>query len=225
MATSVKELTCVLYLCLAVASSSAQGRERSAADKERQIAANPTYSSAVHGRKSPEDLLAEWEAKLDSARGKLSPEFNRFLALPFAAKAALEAGANEKAKSYAEEALRFPTDHADLQPPFKYFGIAVIYCNLVLGRLALLDGDIAKAEEYLLLSGQTDESSGVSSVWGPNMSLARELLKRARKDTVLKYLDECKLWWKPEYENGKLTKWAAEIERDAMPVFGPNLFY
>jgi hypothetical protein len=159
-------------------------------------------------------LLAEWEAKLDSARRSAIPEIERATLLPRTAKAALEAGANDKARLYAEEALQLAKVNS---------GEAVFYCNLVLGRLALLDGDIPKAEQYLLLSGQT-EGHGTLDTFGPNMSLARELLKRSRKETVLKYLDECKAFW--TYDQGNmLAKWRGEVERDSMPVFGANLFY
>jgi hypothetical protein len=214
-----------------VVSLSAQVTEPAAASEARLIATNPTYSAAINGHRSPEALLAEWDEKLDSAHRNLTPEFERLLLLPvmaasgpdneiFAAKAALEAGANDKARLYAEEALQFPKD----QPPFSHLGMAVFYCNLVLGRLALLDGDIPKAGQYLLLSGQT-EGSPARDTFGPNMSLARELLKHSQKETVLQYLDECKAFWKEEDQNGKLAKWSAEIERDTMPAFGANLFH
>ncbi len=207
-------------LSLFVISLSAQAAEPTAASEAREIAANPTYSTAIlQGHESPEMLLAEWEQKLDSARRSAIPEIERVYFLPMAAKAALEAGANDKARSFAEEALQLAKE----QPPFVHTGQAVFYCNLVLGRLALLDGDIPKAEQYLLLSGQT-EGGGALDTFGPNMSLARELLKRSRKETVLKYLGECKVFWTYD-EGSKLAKWSAEIQRDGMPVFGGNLFY
>lgn len=101
---------------------------------------------------------------------------------------------------------------------------AVFYCNLVLGRLALLRGDIPQAEDYLLLSGMTPGSPALDT-FGPNMSLARELLKRSRSETVLKYFEECKSFWPPEDEGGRLTRWSDEVQAGRMPVFGANLYY
>ena len=217
-----KTLLCALSLCVAGVAASAQVTG-SAASEARQIAANPTYSAALEAQQSPEALLAEWDQKLAAAQSKTAPEFARFLLLPSAAKAALEAGANGKAKSYAEEALAFPNSHPEqVRPPFNHIGDVVFYCNLVLGRLALLDGAIPSAEKYLLLAGST-EGSPVLDSFGPNMSLARELLKRSRKEAVLQYLAECQCFW--ELENGRLAKWSDEIERDVMPVFGSSLFY
>jgi len=194
----------------------AQAVQSAAEKEERSIATNPTYSSALHQHKPPEDWLATWEEKLSAA----SDEGERFTYLPFAAKAALEAGQNNKARAYAEEALRFlPRD------PFPFIhraGNTVFDCNFVLGRLALLDGDVALAEEYLLLAGDT-KGSIVLDTSGPNMSLARELLKRSRRETVLKFLAQCGRFWTDDH--GLLAKWSAEIENGEMPVFGTNLFY
>jgi hypothetical protein len=213
---------CVLSLCTAAASIiSAQTVQSNAATEERLIATNSTYSSAILNHLSPEMLLAEEENKLNSGHHSDHPEFDRFIHLPFAAKAALEAGANDKARSYAEEGLRLLKDHPQIRAGT---GNAIFYCNLVLGRLALLDGDIPQAEQYLLLSGTTTGSPGLDS-FGPNMSLARELLKHSRREPVLKYLDECRLFWQQTSERGRLADWSAEIERNRMPAFGGNLFY
>ena len=220
MGTLSAQLNYALFMCVAAFGLSAQTVESAgAASEARRLATNPTYSAAIIAHASPEALLADWEDKLDSARRNVNPEFERFLYLPFAAKAALEAGANDKARSYAEEALQFLKD----QRAAHHTANAVFYCNFVLA-VALLDGDIPTAEQHLLLSGKTEGSPALGS-FGPNMSLARELLKHSRKETVLQYLDECKVFWKEQDENGKLAKWSAEIERNIMPAFGGNLFY
>ena len=56
------------------------------------------------------------------------------------------------------------------------------YANFVLGRLALLDGQIRSAEQYLLAAGRTS-GDGVLRSYGPNMSLALELLKHGDKQS------------------------------------------
>ena len=201
---------------------SAQTDKRMARTEEKEISANPRYSSAFLMHKRPEDLLSEVELKLEEVRSSEEPEFDRFLYLPSAAKAALEAGQNDKAKSYAEEALEFLEKHREIPPSSK--GNAVFYCNLVLGRLALLRSDTPQAEEYLLLSGRTPGSPSLDT-FGPNMSLAPELLKRSCWETVLRYLQECGEFWFPNDESGRLTRWSDEVQAHRMPVFGTNLFY
>lgn len=135
--------------------------------------------------------------------------------LAAAAKAALEAGLNEKAKSYAEQALalarrdwcidsRTPPDkrgaHASgglgggggdasdraaqdfcSTTPGSYSlpqtrGDAIATSNLVLGRLALLHGDVSQAGKFLVASGQI-KAGRQTAQFGPNMVLALELLK------------------------------------------------
>jgi len=119
--------------------------------------------------------------------------------LAAAAKAALEAGLNEQAKTYAEEALALAADGSLNDPPSPSFeadakGDATAIGNLVLGRLALLHDDVESAEKYLLLSGQITD--GPATFWGPNMTLARELLKRHRTEVVLQFLDEAAHFWR-----------------------------
>jgi hypothetical protein len=212
---------CALSLCTVASMISAQTLQSNAAADERLLAANPAYSSAILDHQSPESLLAEKEGELELGRLSGHPEFWRMLHLPLAAKAALEAGANDKARSYAEEGLRLLKEHRETPAAA---GNSIFYCNLVLGRLALLDGDIQQAEQYLVLSGTTTGTPALNT-FGPNMSLARELLKHSCKESVLKYLEECKLFWQQPSERGKLASWSAEIEHNRMPAFGTNLFY
>ena len=135
------------------------------------------------------------------------------------AKAALEAGLNDEAKSYADQALaltaedRFKnarpiTSESDAE------GDAVFLGNLVLGRLALLRDDVEAAEKYLLLSGQIKD--GIETSFGPNMTLARELLKRKRSKVVLQFLEEVKVFWKPPNRE-EADKWATVIRAGQIP--------
>ena len=60
-------------------------------------------------------------------------------------------------------------------------GDAVAIGNLVMGRLALLEGDVKAAEKYLLLSGQI--KAGQAAFWGPNMTLALNSLSFTARKT------------------------------------------
>jgi hypothetical protein len=150
-------------------------------------------------------------------------------ALAWAAKAALEAGENKKARDYAVESIqsadsmvarlaKFSQDapRSDFAVP-----IADFYGNFVLGRLAILDGDIRSAERYLLASGKTAGDPGLNS-FGPNMSLALELLKHGdaqSRQAVIQFLDEIKAFWNVGPDKPPLDKWEAQIAAGETPVF------
>jgi tetratricopeptide (TPR) repeat protein len=169
---------------------------------------------------SPEDKAALAKKSLslrERALEKTASE-QRFYELGSVAKSALEAGEPEKAKQYASELL-------ESAPKFKNdwnYGNALHEGNIVLGRIALLRGDIAGAKEHLLAAGQTPGSPQLDS-FGPNMTLAKELLEKGERDTVLNYLQSCAKFWK--MSGDKLQTWSATIKGGGTPDFGANLDY
>ena len=92
--------------------------------------------------------------------------------------------------------------------------------NIVLGRVALVEDDVALASYHLLEAGKVEGSAPLGS-FGPNMSLAAELLERGEKDVVLEYFELCSKFWPSE----KLHDWAAMVKGGRMPDFGGNLVY
>ncbi len=192
---------------------------------EDAVRGNPTYSEAIElQHRTPEDLLREREAAL--ARSTMTVE--RLYRLPWAAKAALEAGALDRAEQLALEAIdlggrNHQRDHV-LQngDPISEAGHAEFYGHLVLGRIAILRGDIEAAKKHLLLAGKTFGGPNLDTE-GPNMSLARELLLRSERESVLEFFDECRRFW--TNERGRLTSWAAEVRAGGIPNFGSLLFY
>ncbi len=91
----------------------------------------------------------------------------------------------------------------------------------MLGRLALLHDDVESAEKCLLLSGQITD--GPATFWGPNMTLARELLKRHRTEGVLQFLDEAAHFWREPH--GQLDRWVTVIRAGKGPFLGANMLY
>jgi tetratricopeptide (TPR) repeat protein len=142
----------------------------------------------------------------------------RFYGLEDLAKSAFEAGEPEKAQQYASELLqlapKFPNDWN--------YGNALHEGNIVLGRIALQRDDIAGAKEHLLAAGQTPGSPSLDS-FGPNMTLAKELLEKGERDAVLTYLQSCAKFWKMGGDN--LQTWTATIKGGGTPDFGANLYY
>jgi len=169
---------------------------------------------------SPENkaALAKKSLSLRERALEKTPGEQRFYELGPAAKSALEAGEPEKAKQYASELL-------ESAPKFKNdwnYGNALHEGNIVLGRIALQRGDIARAKEHLLAAGQTPGSPQLDS-FGPNMTLAKELLEKGERDTVLNYLQSCAKFWK--MSGDKLRTWSATIKGGGTPDFGANLYY
>ncbi|MEO5719331.1 MAG: hypothetical protein ABIR29_12295 [Chthoniobacterales bacterium] len=167
-------------------------------------------AEVTYDRKKYENAMVE----LKSA----ATETDRFYALNDAAKTSLSQGHDADAKSFAEELEK-------LTPKYKgdwNYGNAIQDFNLVLGRLALKAGEVENAKKRLLAAGRSPGSPQMNT-FGPNMTLARDLLAKGEKEVVLAYFDLCKNFWK--MEDGRLAKWRQDIAADRSPDFGANLIY
>lgn len=187
--------------------------------------AGEPYSVAVCDGADPQEFYETEKAVLKKYR-------NDLLSLPAVianvARAAFEAGHNDEAQTYAEQALATAAESRYLHArPVSFeaeaYGNATMLANTVLGHLALLRGDVPAAEKYLLLSGQIQH--GDATFWGPTMTLAFELLRRHRQEVVLQFLDECHQVWQEDSGQKQLDKWATEIRGGKIPDFGANLIY
>jgi len=156
-------------------------------------------------------------ASLVSLTASAEPQTPRYYALEDLAKAEVYKDVN-KAKELAEEFLNLAT----VEPKDWNYGNAIHIANMVLGQVALRSGDIEKAEAYLIKSGETPGSPQLNT-FGPNMSLAKELLEAQRLDVVLEYFKQCSNFW--EMSDGKLELWAEVAQGGKIPEFGANLFY
>lgn len=135
-----------------------------------------------------------------------------------AAKESFEVGKIEDARKYATELLALAQK---FQGDWNY-GNAIQDGNLVLGRIAARDGQIEEAKKYLLEAGKSPGSPQMNS-FGPNMSLAKDLLEKGERDTVLQYFELCRKFWTMDY--GKLDQWSREVKAGHIPDFGANLVY
>ena len=144
---------------------------------------------------------------------ELSDEADRVDLLPHLAMAAFLAEDLEKAQGYAEAALERVAEE-DIRGRNIHFG------NLVLGRIALLDGDLEEAGSRLLAAGRTEGSATLKS-FGPDMALARALLARGERQTVVRYLELCLGFW--EHGQDTLRDWIALVEAGRIPDFSRNL--
>jgi hypothetical protein len=155
------------------------------------------------------EALQDFERALANTR-------DRDVVLKQAAETALEAGETAKANAYAQELLKNAT------PGGWNYGNAIHHGNLVLGRLALRSGGIEQSKRYLHQAGQTPGSPQLNS-FGPNMSLARELLQKGEREAVIEYFELCSRFWTSGAE--KLKAWTAVVRGGGIPDFGANLDY
>jgi hypothetical protein len=142
----------------------------------------------------------------------------RFYALGDIAKVAFEAGNLGKASAYAQELLQI----APQFPKDWNYGNAIYYGHFVLGRVALQEGNTKEAASQLVAAGATPGSPQLNS-FGPNVTLAKDLLAQGQAQPVLEYLVECKSFWKLDY--GKLDEWIGAIRAGGTPDFRSNLNY
>ena len=136
--------------------------------------------------RSDAQALADTEEQIRGVEG-----IERFYALPEMARAAFNTGDLAKASSYAIEALQIAKDNKD---DWNY-GNALMQGNTVLGLVALKQGNVVEARQYMLEAGRTPGSPQLGS-FGPDFTLARELLARGERDAVLEFLTSCKGFWK-----------------------------
>jgi hypothetical protein len=149
---------------------------------------------------------AQWLARVDAM-----PETD----LPAMA---FDTGDMTKARSYAEQLL---TEVGSDRSQWNY-GDAVHKGNLILGRIAVREGRLAEAVTFLRASGDTP-GSGVLNSFGPNMSLAKDLLERGEVEAVLNYFESCRLFWK--MGGTRLDAWSKDVQAGNIPNFGANLRY
>ena len=118
-----------------------------------------------------------------------------------------DAGDIKAARTFAIRALF-------IEDPRKADGQLVFEMNTILGRIALIEDDVENARRYLLAAGKTTGSPSLSS-FGPDMTLAKELLAAGKRDVVVEFLESCKSFW----HSGKdqLESWLRSIRAGQNP--------
>ena len=134
------------------------------------------------------------------------------------AKDAVKAAALDRAASYANELLQAANQH----PQDWNYGNAIHDGNMVLGLVALRRGDMAQANRYLLEAGKTQGSPQLNS-FGPNMTLAKELIDKGERDAVVEYFSLCRKFWSLGAD--RLDAWTATVRAGRDPEFGANLVF
>jgi len=100
------------------------------------------------------------------------------------------------------------------------YGNAICHGNMALGRVALRQGDVTKAGKLLLEAGRTPGSTQLNS-FGPDMTLAQELLEKGEREVVLQYFALCHRFWGTGAQ--QLEAWSTTVREGGIPKFGANL--
>jgi tetratricopeptide (TPR) repeat protein len=178
---------------------------------------NPSWSDGLgrlYQRGGSKAAAAAALAEYEKAQAADKWEVSKFNRLHELAKTAFAAQEFDKASKYADALVKTAEKHSE--DKMWETGDAVHDGNIVLGRIALKKGDVKQAKKFLLQSGYTPGSPQLES-FGPNMSLAKELLAAGEKDIVLKYFLLCRRFWKSG--RGKLDDWTKEIKDGQVPSF------
>ncbi|MFT4589682.1 MAG: hypothetical protein ACI9VS_002457 [Candidatus Binatia bacterium] len=148
-------------------------------------------------------------------------EYVRFLSLNNAAKMSLAMNRTEDARKYATDMLTLDDKYSRGEPS-KSNGDVIHNGNVVLGRIAVDEGRLDDARRHLLAAGKS-KGSPVLGSFGPNMSLAKDLLAKGEQETVLQYFEECRVFWKMGGE--RLDEWTKDVHAGRIPAFGASLIY
>ena len=95
-------------------------------------------------------------------------------------------------------------------------GNAIYTGNLILAQAALDNGDVANARRHLLEAATTTAVRNIEET-GPDTSVARALLQRGERDTVLEYLHRCHNFW-PQGAP-VLNRWETALRAGRQPNF------
>lgn len=120
---------------------------------------------------------------------------------------AYDAGELATARLHAEKVLKSGDDDGDL----------LHTAHTVLGRVSLREGDTERAKFHLLTSLKEKRGAVINS-FGPEFSLAKELLAAGERDSVVSYLDQCLKLDLPD-ERVNFRKWQEEIDQGLPPSF------
>ena len=167
------------------------------------------------------DPTTTTQQRLDRATQKLTKattEVDKFYALRDAAKESFSLGKIEDARKFAKEL-------GEVAPKYQSnwnYGNAIHDFNLVLGRIALTEGRLAEAKQHLIKAGKSPGSPQLNS-FGPNMSLAKDLLNKGERVGVIEYFELCRKFWKMGEK--RLDQWTQELKSGKTPDFGANLFF
>ncbi len=147
--------------------------------------------------------------KLEALLAQAS-DYQRYILLDTTARTAMELKQYDKAEQFARDLHEL----APAYPQDWNYASALHHSRIILGRTALLKGDIATAKRYLLAAGQAPGSDILDNS-GPDLQLASDLLKRNERTAVINYLKACRTFWSKG--RGRLDQWLNQLGKGETP--------
>ena len=185
------------------------------------VSTSCTNEKKYSDEKIPKKSIVELEKDLQESKDPLNKFYIESKIVNEYSSAPISSESVKSAKSHAEALLLQASNYTK---DWNY-GNALHHANLVLGRVSLIEGNTESAKNYLELASKTPGSPQLNS-FGPNMTLAKELLEKKEKAAVLGYLDACAKFWVPNEAMGPvLDQWKLEIAQGKIPDFNGNLKY
>jgi hypothetical protein len=148
-------------------------------------------------------------------------DYVKFLSMNRACRMSLAVGRTEDARRLATDMLVLD-DNYSRGVPENANGDVVHGGHIVLGTIAADEGRIEEAKKHLIAAGKT-KGSPVLGSFGPNMSLAKDLLEKGEQQTVLEYFELCRKFW--GLYGTELDKWTKDIHAGRIPDFGSSLLH
>ena len=113
-----------------------------------------------------------------------------------------------------------------------WYGDLLHSANIAMGKSSLAMGKVRQAEKYLLdsvsdkyiRSSKVGTFSPVLDSFGPDTTLAYELLKRGRVKTVIKYFEQTKKFWK-ETDYNNMSEVIRTLKQDGVHAELPDGFW
>jgi hypothetical protein len=178
-----------------------------------------TNRSSLYHRETAQE---RYDRVMNDLTNAVSEE-DRSFEIGRAAKASFDVGKIDDARKYAQKLMtllqKYQTTKTNCDCDI---GDAIQDVNIVFGRIALREGRVEDAKHYLIEAGKSPGSPVMDS-FGPNMSLAKDLLEKGERDVVLEYFGLCRKFW--SFHNDKLDEWSQDVKAGKIPKFGANLVY
>ena len=190
-------------------------------------AINDYESSETNGKETEIDaalrkVLAEGEKGLAiiAKDAERATSFDHFDLLVKLAETALDLNEVKKARAFAEAVLNKTKDESDAWIDTDK---AIYYGNILLGRVALREGNAAKAREHLLASLTFPEENEFE-IKDLELDLAAELLARGEKQLVLDYLTRAEKLTTDADNIKIIRRWQRLIKRNSFPFWAGDKY-
>ena len=177
----------------------------------------PLKLESVHTQKSSSELWKEFEAEPKAE--------NKFYLLDNVVKEYCSEIHPKKDQEMIQKRAEMLLEMAEKYKKTFAYNNARHHAHLALGRLQLQNGNIEGAKAELKKAIDIVPGSPQLNSFGPNMTLAKELLEKKEITAVLDYLEASRKFWLNEFSDPKIKEWTPLIKAGQIPDFRGNLIY